>query len=209
MFKAETKRTNTKIFAEQSAKKIIISRRDMNAALFMGKHYSCDFPGNQQIFMSKSVDVTITAPQVQCHRPRNQSQSDYIVHCTLRDLKNNKLLDMAFKQKGYDLEFIKGTIGSDKGPQTPESITSAKTLGNTLAQIYKTVRSEVDKKWAADLEIAREAREMAGQRLDTGMMPGFELWQGRSETIIRFASPCREQMAHCQKKCNKCKLKVQ
>ena len=187
--------------------KILISRKDLNSALFMGEHYQYDHKSNQQMFFSEAIDITVTAPRAVLHRPRNQPrQSDYVIHCTLRDVKTNQTIDLDFKQRTLELEFIKGRISSDNDNSQSKDITSAQDLSDTLLKIYKTVRGEVDKLWLSDVANKLEAREIAGQQLDTGMMPKIGQYTSGKFTIMNFMPSMQEQQPNCNKNCRKCKL---
>lgn len=150
---------------------IYITRHNLHQALYLGDHYEKTRYGF--VFMSNSVDVEITIDTPKLMAPRVNSIKPQIVRCTLRDERSKSLIELDFEElpDGHSLKFHRGIEIDETGKKPETEITTAQDLQQTLINIYRAVRSEADPQWGADHQLRLEAREVAAQQLDTGMLP--------------------------------------
>lgn len=185
-----------------TAPNIMITRGDLNKALFIGKHYAVDLISNRQVFISDSVDVIVSAPAPMLHRPRNQPVRDHVIFCQLKDVSKNKRIDLVFTQQGQCLHYKRGNSVDNHNIITP--IKDGNDLCAALGEIYKAVRSEVDQKWSVNYHMQLEGREAAGQPLDTGLLPNITY----TGSQIIYSAPAIGVDKVCVKNCAKCPLKL-
>ena len=172
---------------------ILISRKNLDKALFVGKHYRFDLGSGEQVFNTASIDIAVTAPRAVCHRPRFQKAKDVTVRCSLLDTQNNQIIDLEFTQAGVtDLKFKKGEI-KDGHTKMVKPIVNATQLTDALTTIYRAVRSEVEPQHKQNLQG------------DMMMAPEFAIMPQGKTSVIQFKPVKPETKPACQNNCPGCK----
>lgn len=163
-------------------KDITITRGDLNKALFVNSQYTF---GEGSTYKSKSIDTTL---RIQRNNIR--------ISVAIKTHQQSQNIKLNFVQsKPNILKLHTALINNEK-------IMSAKKLSEVLLCIYKHVRLSADPKWALDFTMKTEAREAAGQLLNTGMLPTFEI---RNSSLI-YVAPVISADKICKNSCKGCRL---